>query len=170
MGAHAASVSWTGSFGEGMKILDSVTGFITRNKKRSFEELSDWMLAVLGVVAFLVAGYWGLMLSEAVPGFIKETNQTGISLPAVGLGLLLGGFGLSVWFFGCIAARCHTLLYERWFKCSLLTKPLNSFPSVAGRSCLAPFMASDLRPRKSDSFVYYFSSQSVHSDFRTIAG
>src|SRR5690554_5040907 len=111
-----ASVSWTGSFGEGMKILDSVTGFITRNKKRSFEELSDWMLAVLGVVAFLVAGYWGLMLSEAVPGFIKETNQTGISLPAVGLGLLLGGFGLSVWFFGCIAARCHTLLYERWFK------------------------------------------------------
>jgi hypothetical protein len=109
-------VSWTGSFGEGMKILDSVTGFITRNKKRSFEELSDWMLAVLGVVAFLVAGYWGLMLSEAVPGFIKETNQTGISLPAVGLGLLLGGFGLSVWFFGCIAARCHTLLYERWFK------------------------------------------------------
>ena len=110
------SVSWTGSFGEGMKVLDSVTGFITRNKKRSFEELSDWMLAVLGVVAFLVAGYWGLMLGEAVPGFIKETNQTGISLPAVGLGLLLGGFGLSVWFFGCIAARCHALLYERWFK------------------------------------------------------
>ena len=99
-----------------MKVLDSVTGFITRNKKRSFEELSDWMLAVLGVVAFLVAGYWGLMLGEAVPGFIKETTQTGISLPAVGLGLLLGGFGLSVWFFGCIAARCHALLYERWFK------------------------------------------------------
>nr|AMP54059.1 hypothetical protein [uncultured bacterium] len=119
-----------------MKVLDSVTGFITRNKKRSFEELSDWMLAVLGVVAFLVAGYWGLMLSEAVPGFIKETNRTGISLPAVGLGLLLGGFGLSVWFFGCIAARLSHIA----LRALVQVKPANQAIKFApfGRRTLVP--------------------------------
>lgn len=99
-----------------MKILDKVARFVTRHKKNSFEELGDWFLAVSGAAAFLVAGYWGLMLSEIVPDFIKTVNENGVSLSAIGLALLLGGFGISVWFFGCIAARCHTLLYERWFK------------------------------------------------------
>ncbi|MDC8804059.1 hypothetical protein PRZ61_11475 [Halomonas pacifica] len=99
-----------------MKVLNVATGFITRRKPKTFENLSDWVLAILGVLSFFVAGYWGLMLSDVVPDFIKATNQAGISFPVAGLAILLGGFGLSVWFFGCIAARCHTLLYERWFK------------------------------------------------------
>lgn len=99
-----------------MKVLDTAARFLTRRRKKSFEELNDWLLAVLGMSAFLVAGYWGLMLSDVVPEFITIVNANGISLTAVGLAMLLGGFGISVWFFGCIAARCHTLLYERWFK------------------------------------------------------
>lgn len=99
-----------------MKVLDKVASFITRRKKMTFDELNDSFLAVLGVLAFLVAGYWGLMLSDVVPEFIKLVNENGISLIAIGLAMLLGSFGISVWFFGCISARCHTLLYERWFK------------------------------------------------------
>ena len=99
-----------------MKVLNKAASFLTRRRKKSFEDLNDWLLAVLGMSAFLVAGYWGLMLSDVVPEFIKIVNGNGISLTAVGLAMLLGGFGISVWFFGCIAARCHTLLYERWFK------------------------------------------------------
>ncbi|WP_417527519.1 hypothetical protein [Marinomonas shanghaiensis] len=99
-----------------MKVLDKVAGFLTRRKKKTFEELNDWLLAILGVAAFLVAGYWGLMLGDVVPDFIKIVNGNGASLTAFGLAVLLGGFGISVWFFGCIAARCHALLYERWFK------------------------------------------------------
>lgn len=99
-----------------MKVLDKAASFLTRRKKKTFEELDDWLLAVLGRVAFLVAGYWGLMLGDVVPDFIKIVNKNGLSPTAIGLTLLLGGFGISVWFFGCIAARCHTLLYERWFK------------------------------------------------------
>lgn len=99
-----------------MKILNAAASFITGRKKKAFEELSDWILAMLGVLAFLVAGYWGLMLGDVVPDFVKAVNKDGMSLSAVGLALLLGGFGISIWFFGCIAARCHTLLYERWFK------------------------------------------------------
>ncbi|WP_158174878.1 hypothetical protein [Grimontia hollisae] len=99
-----------------MKVLNKAASFLTRRRKKSFEELNDWLLAVIGMSAFLVAGYWGLMLSEVVPEFIKIVNGNGISMTAVSLAILLGGFGISVWFFGCIAARCHTLLYERWFK------------------------------------------------------
>ncbi len=99
-----------------MKFLDKAARFLTRRKKKTFDELNDWFLAVLGVLAFLVAGYWGLMLGDVVPEFIKIVNENGISLMAIGLAMLLGGFGISVWFFGCISARCHALLYERWFK------------------------------------------------------
>lgn len=99
-----------------MKVLDKAVRFFTRRKKKTFEELDDFLLAVLGVLAFLVAGYWGLMLGDVVPEFIKIVNENGISLMAIGLALLLGVFGITVWFFGCISARCHTLLYERWFK------------------------------------------------------
>lgn len=99
-----------------MKFLDKAASFITQRKKKTFEELSDRFLAALGVLAFLVAGYWGLMLGDVVPDFIKIVNENGVSLTAIGLGMLLGGFGISVWFFGCIAARCHSLLYDRWFK------------------------------------------------------
>lgn len=99
-----------------MRVLNAAASFVTRRKKKTFEELSDRILAILGVLAFLVAGYWGLMLGDVVPSFVKAVNKDGISLFAVGLALLLGGFGVIVWFFGCIAARCHTLLYERWFK------------------------------------------------------
>ena len=99
-----------------MKFLDKAARFLTRRKKKTFDELNDWFHAVLGVLAFLVAGYWGLMLGDVVPEFIKIVNENGISLMAIGLAMLLGGFGISVWFFGCISARCHALLYERWFK------------------------------------------------------
>ncbi|WP_312596104.1 hypothetical protein [Stutzerimonas nitrititolerans] len=99
-----------------MKALDKAASFLTRQRKKSFEELNDWLIAAWGVSAFLVAGYWGLMLGDVVPEFIKIVNENGISLTAVGLAILLGGFGISVWFFGCISARCHALLYERWFK------------------------------------------------------
>ncbi|AEF98507.1 hypothetical protein [Methylomonas methanica] len=99
-----------------MRILNEAVHFFTRKKKSHFDELNDWVLAILGVLSFLVAGYWSLMLSNVVPDFVKITNDVGISIRAVGLALLLGGFGLTVWFFGCIAARCHSLLYERWFK------------------------------------------------------
>jgi type IV secretory pathway TrbD component len=99
-----------------MKIFDKAVSYLSRGNKNTFDELNDWFVAFFGAIAFLVAGYWGLMLTEVVPEFIKVVNQHGISLFSIGLACLLGGFGVSVWFFGCIAARCHTLLYDRWFK------------------------------------------------------
>ena len=99
-----------------MKILDKAARVITKRKKRRFDELNNLFLAIMGILAFFIAGYWGLMLGEVVPQLIKVVNKNGISPNAIGLTLFLGSFGIIFWFFGCVAARCHSLLYERLFK------------------------------------------------------
>lgn len=99
-----------------MKVLNAVAGMFSRRQKRAFQELPSALLAAIGILSILIAGYWGLMLSEIVPPFVKKVNEVGISFSAVSLGALLGIYGLALWYFGCIAARCHSLLYERWFK------------------------------------------------------
>ncbi|WP_053108325.1 hypothetical protein [Thiopseudomonas alkaliphila] len=97
------------------KKIKQTTSLLSRYKKKSFQELNDWFLAVLGAAAFLIAGYLGLVLGAVVPTFIEITNEHGISLTAVGIAILLGVFGICFWFFSCIAVRCNALIYERWF-------------------------------------------------------
>ncbi len=99
-----------------MKLLDALSKAFTQRETRPFNSLHSLVLAIIGVGAFIVAGYWGLMLKEVVPELIKATNSAGITLPAIALWSLLSIYAAGVWFFGCIAARCHSILYDRWFK------------------------------------------------------
>lgn len=89
-----------------------------RNRKRyPFEEMPAWLLVVIGGGAFLVSGYTGLALSDIVPVWISAVNKIGY-IDAIGtaIGLFLLLWGAAFWFFSCIAARCHGVLYDRWFK------------------------------------------------------
>lgn len=89
-----------------------------RNRKRyNFVEMPNWLLVVLGGGAFLVSGYSGLALKDIVPAWIVTINKLGY-LDAIGtsIGLLLLLWGVILWFFSCVTARCHGVLYERWFK------------------------------------------------------
>lgn len=97
-------------------MLNKFASWISRRKKGSFDEFPSCAIGVQGIIAFLVTGYLGLMLGDVVPEFVKKVNEVGISLGAIWLGILLGVYGLALWFFGCITARCHGILYERWFK------------------------------------------------------
>jgi hypothetical protein len=99
-----------------MSFLNKITNVLTRSKVKQFEDLPNWLLAFLGIASFLVAGYWGLVLGDVTPPFVKKVNEVGFSPQVFSIALLLGCLGLLFWFFGCIAARCHTLIYERWFK------------------------------------------------------
>ncbi|CCN80768.1 hypothetical protein VIBNISFn27_250004 [Vibrio nigripulchritudo SFn27] len=99
--------------------IDLIRNIMTyyRDKKRTyFEDLNSLVLALVGMTSFLVAGYFGLNLSKIVPNFVKIANQNPINKDAIIIALLLGSYGLVFWFFGCIAARCHSLIYERWFR------------------------------------------------------
>lgn len=99
-----------------MKILDGVVRKLTHAKKSKFSESSDWAVAITGLTAFFIAGYWGLMLGDIVPDVVKKSNEVGFTPDGILLAVLLCGFGLSFWFFSNIAARCNGILYERWFK------------------------------------------------------
>ncbi|GJL54054.1 MAG: hypothetical protein NPIRA02_11860 [Nitrospirales bacterium] len=99
-----------------MEILNEIVNRIKSMKKYRLMDLPDWGLLIYGTSSFLVAGYWGLVLSNIVPDFVKEVNKIGISPTAVMVGLILGLLSLKFWLFGCIATRCHALIYDRWFK------------------------------------------------------
>lgn len=99
-----------------MSLLRNIIFFYKEKKRTYFEDLNDWILALVGVISFLIAGYFGLELSSIVPNYVKAANQSPITKEAIVIGLLLGFYGLIFWFFGCIAARCHSLIYERWFR------------------------------------------------------
>ncbi|MEW6692368.1 MAG: hypothetical protein AB1340_06000 [Pseudomonadota bacterium] len=83
----------------------------------SFAEMPAWLLIIIGGGAFLISGYTGLELSDVVPAWITMVNKIGY-FDAIGttIGLFLLLWGAAFWFFSCIAARCHGVLYDRWFK------------------------------------------------------
>lgn len=97
-----------------MRVLNKLISYTTKQNKTKFEDFHDIFLIVLGIPSFLIAGYWGVMLGSVIPKIIKIVNEKGLDFDAIPLALSF--FALGVWFFGCIAARCHSLIYERWFK------------------------------------------------------
>ena len=99
-----------------MKMMNYIATLISRNKFSKFGEVNSPMAVLLGVPSFLVSGYCGLFLSKFVPSLIDATNAHGFSALGIALWLAAGLLAFLVWVFGCIATRCHTVLYERWFK------------------------------------------------------
>ncbi|WP_076466130.1 hypothetical protein [Marinobacterium stanieri] len=89
--------------------------FLTR-RTRHLHDLSDWVLAPLGTIAFLIAGYWTMAVTEVLPDLVTTTNQTGLTWIGVAAFTFLGGQGLTIWFYGCLAARCHSILFDRHFR------------------------------------------------------
>ncbi|HBS7407762.1 TPA: hypothetical protein MAQ62_005041 [Klebsiella pneumoniae] len=79
-------------------------------------EMSDRVLAPLGATAFLIAGYWVMAVTHVLPDLIATTNQTGLTWVGAAAFTFLGGLGVTIWFYGCLAARCHTILFERHFR------------------------------------------------------
>lgn len=89
-----------------------------RNRKQqSFSEMPPWLLVAIGGGAFLISGYSGLALKDIVPVWISTINKIGyFDIIGTTIGFFLVVWGSVFWFFSCITARCHGLLYDRWFK------------------------------------------------------
>lgn len=96
--------------------MSAISKFLPRYKAKKFEEAPSWVLAMLGVPCFLMASYFTLMFAAVLPDLIKATNGREINLSqAAALWSLLAPYAAIVWLSGCIAKRCHDLLYKRWF-------------------------------------------------------
>ena len=93
----------------------AIAAFQARPRKRLHEH-NDWALAMVGAISFLIASYWGMAVANVLPSLIDLTNQHGLTWVGAAIFTFLGFLGVSIWFFGCLAAHCHSLLYERHFR------------------------------------------------------
>lgn len=93
----------------------AMKAFRTR-RTYQLHELNDWVVALVGSVSFLIAGYWGMGVLKVLPEVISVIDQHGVTLLGAAILVFLGALGSGIWFFGCIAARCHALLFKRHFR------------------------------------------------------
>ena len=70
-----------------MKQLDRFSHLISGSHKRDFIEMHWGLLALLGSLSFLVAGYLGLAISTVIPGIIVATNKFRLRGKRLGSGL-----------------------------------------------------------------------------------
>lgn len=99
-----------------MRLFHRAGAVFQARRKWRLQELSDWVLAPLGAISFVIAGYWTMAISEVLPSLVRLTNQTGFTWVGFAIFAFLGGLALSVWFYGCLATRCHSILLERHFR------------------------------------------------------
>lgn len=92
-----------------------VYGYFKKQDKTKYRDLKSYWLVILGIPSFLVAGYLGYVVKGATERLILPTNEQGVNMEALTLWAFIGVLALGVWMFGCIAARCHLELFERWF-------------------------------------------------------
>lgn len=98
-----------------MPLIDKFAEYIARRKKAKFGDMNSSVLALLGVMSFTVASYWGFGVSTVAPKLAFTTNSVGFPPQCIALWMQVGGLSLATWYFGCISARCHSILYRRWF-------------------------------------------------------
>jgi hypothetical protein len=99
-----------------MNLLSRLVGYVSFGRKRNFADLPSWLLSILGAAAFLVASYLALMMANIMPNFVQSVNKDGMRSAYLVLSLWLGFYAVAGWFCGCVAARCHELLFSRRFK------------------------------------------------------
>ncbi|MFV3332230.1 hypothetical protein ACNFIA_14960 [Pseudomonas sp. NY15437] len=85
-------------------------------KKYTWEELSDWKLALIGAPSFLVGAYYLWVVGKVMPDFLEISRDHALTPKAVVVLVFLGGLALSGLVFMTIAKRCYELLYKRNFK------------------------------------------------------
>lgn len=98
-----------------MRFFQRIAALRQKRRVWRLHELSDWILAPLGAVSFLIAGYWTMAMINVLPDLVIATNQNGLTWVGAAAFAFLGGLGVTIWFHGCLAARCHQLLFDRNF-------------------------------------------------------
>ncbi len=99
-----------------MQMVKNAWAAFQARPKRQLHEMNDWLLAALGGGSFLIAGYWSMALIDVMPALVRATNQHGLNLSAAAAFVFLAGLGVTVWFHGTLAKRCHDILKERHFR------------------------------------------------------
>ena len=81
--------------------------------------MPDWLVALFAISGFMIAGFYGFVLSDVLSGYLEIANKTPLgSWGKKGLLVtaILGALGLMTWHFGYIALHCNGILRDRWYK------------------------------------------------------
>ncbi|MDT3721968.1 hypothetical protein [Pseudomonas oryzihabitans] len=99
-----------------MRVIKNARAAFQARREWQLHEMNDWLLAALGGASFLIAGYWSMAVKDVLPPLVRATNQHGLNLSAAAAFAFLAGLGVTVWFHGTLAKRCHEILKERHFR------------------------------------------------------
>lgn len=86
---------------------------------RKYSEMPDWLVALFAISGLLIAGFYGFVLHEVLPGYLEIANKVPLSeWGSEGLLVtpMLAGLGVVTWHFGYVACCCNGILSERWYK------------------------------------------------------
>lgn len=84
-------------------------------KRTPFKNRSSWLIAPLGGAAGVCTLYYAKVLTEVTPPLIEATNKAGLTWLGLALWVIVGLLAVQMWFHGCVAKRCHEVLYKRMF-------------------------------------------------------
>jgi hypothetical protein len=90
-----------------------------RCQYKAFSDMPDCLVAFFALSGFLVAGFYGYVLSKTVPEYIEIANKIPYSQrdrQGWFCSILIASLSLMVWFFGSVSLRCNGILHERWYK------------------------------------------------------
>ena len=97
-----------------MKIFSRIKAFV-QAQKRSFDDMHDWQLALLGAGGALPALYWASKLTVITPQLTRITDQYGLNWLGIGCWVCVGLIAIQTWYLGVIAKRCGEILAKRMF-------------------------------------------------------
>ena len=95
-----------------------LTKWRNRKKYPTFLAMPNWLLVFFAVGGFIIAGYFGFVLSQVTPEFLREANQIPLSeweWQGLFLVVMLSLLSFYTWLFGTIFWRCNNILRERLF-------------------------------------------------------
>ncbi|PHM60100.1 hypothetical protein [Xenorhabdus ishibashii] len=98
-----------------LHIIKTLTNKFRNRRKYKLNELSSWIVVMIGSLSFIIAGHCGLTISAVLPDFIKGINASKkIPVDALLIAFILTLLSIKFWFYGVIAKKCHEELYKRF--------------------------------------------------------
>jgi hypothetical protein len=99
-----------------MNALKKAVASLRDRKKKTWAELKDWALALIGGPSFLVGSFYLWVVGTTTPGLLILSQDHGLPLEAILAFIFLGGLALSGLYFMTVAKRCYDLIVERNFR------------------------------------------------------
>jgi|SRR5450830_313797 len=99
-----------------MKILKAISAALRNQKKKTWAELNDWALMLIGLPSFATGAYYLWVAGSVTQNLITWSKHNGLTLEAILVFAFLGLIALSGLYFATVAKRCYGLIVERNFK------------------------------------------------------